>query len=370
MTTQIEGCIRIRPPIGQFCPVWPIFLPNGEIFMNCLRLLSVAFCVFVSPSALLFAGQIAGLSVDGIVVDGFDPNWSEYKYYLPFDYKGTPTITLGTTKIVVENTDDVSFETMVNNEKKTYKIVFERLPKLDLFLCIGQSNMAGRGPMDKSQGDLEPISDVYLFTPNGNWELASNPLNRYSTVRKDLAMQQISPAYGFAKKLSARTKRPIGLVVNALGGSRIESWTKGHADGLYEAALKRALAAKKWGEYKAILWHQGEGNSGRSSVLAYPAQLHRMVGDFRNDIGIENLLFVAGELGHWRVDSERNDNSRLFNEMIRRIDKFLDHATYVSAEALAPIGSNIADPHFDRSSQLIFGERYADAVFEHIYRSP
>ena len=40
-------------------------------------------------------------------------------------------------------------------------------------------------------------------------------------------MQRLGPAYGFAKEMARQTKRPVGLVVNARGGSSINSWLKG-----------------------------------------------------------------------------------------------------------------------------------------------
>ena len=39
---------------------------------------------------------------------------------------------------------------------------------LDLFLCIGQSNMAGRGTLDGSKGDFEPMENVYILDTEGN----------------------------------------------------------------------------------------------------------------------------------------------------------------------------------------------------------
>jgi len=252
----------------------------------------LTFCFALASFSTLLSAE---LTINGIVVDEFDPNRNEYKHYLPFDHHGMLTVKLGNQRYSVDIFPTAaSFDFTIGEERKKYTIAVERLPKLDLFLCIGQSNMAGRGQMEEAQGDLEAIPNVYLFTPSGNWVPASNPLNRYSTVRKEIEMQQISPAYSFARKIAAQTNRPIGLVVNARGGTSIESWTKGHRDGLYEAALERALDAKKWGEYKAILWHQGESNLGR--FAAYPEQLRRMVSDFRNDLGGNNLFFVAGEL--------------------------------------------------------------------------
>ena len=244
------------------------------------------------------------------------------------------------------------------------EVAGKKLPKLDLYLCIGQSNMAGRGPMNKELGDEKPIPNAYLFTPDNNWEPASNPLNRYSTIRKDMKMQQISPAYGFAKEVAAVSKRPIGLVVNAKGGTSITQWLKGAEDGFYEEALKRALEAKKWGDFKAILWHQGEANSSTGGAKAYPEQLRRMVEDFRRDLGDEKLLFVAGELAHWRKYSDGRDANAAFNEMIDKIATFLPHSAVVSAEGLKPLNGDLKDPHFDRESQLIFGKRYGEVVIK------
>ena len=105
----------------------------------------------------------------------------------------------------------------------------------DLYVCIGQSNMAGRATLTPEV--MDTLRNVYLLNDKGNFEPAVNPLNRYSTVRKDLSMQRLGPAYGFAKEMARQTKRPVGLVVNARGGSSINSWLKGSKDGYYEEAL-------------------------------------------------------------------------------------------------------------------------------------
>ena len=102
----------------------------------------------------------------------------------------------------------------------------------DLYVCIGQSNMAGRATLTPEV--MDTLQNVYLLNDKGNFEPAVNPLNRYSTVRKDLSMQRLGPAYGFAKEMTRKTKRPLGLVVNARGGSSINSWLKGSKDGYYE----------------------------------------------------------------------------------------------------------------------------------------
>ena len=92
-------------------------------------------------------------------------------------------------------------------------------------------------------------------------EPARNPLNKYSTIRKRLDLQGVGPAYSFAKAITNKTGRPLGLVVNARGGSSINSWMKGAKDNYYDEALSRIRQAMKFGTLKAIIWHQGESDS-------------------------------------------------------------------------------------------------------------
>ena len=241
----------------------------------------------------------------------------------------------------------------------------EELPKLDLFLCIGQSNMAGVAPFDEKLGDSKPIPNVYLFDDKGQWIPATNPLNRFSSIRSWDG--RMSPAFSFAKHYATVTKRPVGLIVNARDGSTLEEWLKQSKDEkrLYEKTLKRALEAKQYGTFKAILWHQGEGNRRRAN--SYPDQLKTFVRDLRNDLGDSMLLFVAGEI---RRDYPGwfGDTNVAFNEMIRGIDSFLEYTAVVSSDGLRPIDGNKKNPHFDRISTIILGMRYAETVikYQHI----
>ena len=70
---------------------------------------------------------------------------------------------------------------------------------LDIYLVIGQSNMAGRATIREE--DKKNIEQAFLFTGNETipWVVATNPMNRYSTARKVMRMQRLSPAYSFAR---------------------------------------------------------------------------------------------------------------------------------------------------------------------------
>ena len=70
--------------------------------------------------------------------------------------------------------------------------VKENIPSsLDLYVCIGQSNMAGRATLTSEV--MDTLQNVYLLNDKGSFEPAVNPLNRYSTIRKDMSMQRLGP---------------------------------------------------------------------------------------------------------------------------------------------------------------------------------
>ena len=136
--------------------------------------------------------------------------------------------------------------------------------KLHIYLLIGQSNMAGRAPFTKEESGV--VQRTYLLNGEDEWELAKNPFNRYSTIRKELGMQKLNPGYTFAKTMLATAKGiSIGLVVNAKGGTSIKAWSAGSK--FYMEALRRTKIARRTGVLKGILWHQGESDSGNPSSL-------------------------------------------------------------------------------------------------------
>ena len=71
--------------------------------------------------------------------------------------------------------------------------------KLHIYLCIGQSNMAGRAPY--TEEDAKPIERCLLLNGEDQWEAAAIPLNKYSTVRKGIKWQKMNPSYMFAKTM-------------------------------------------------------------------------------------------------------------------------------------------------------------------------
>ena len=83
-----------------------------------------------------------------------------------------------------------------------------------------------------------------------------------------------------------------------MGGTPIRRWQQ--KGDLYQAALKRAKLAQKDGVIKGILWHQGEGDSGKEETAKiYETQLHAMIEAWRKDLEAPNVPVVVGELGQF-----------------------------------------------------------------------
>lgn len=225
--------------------------------------------------------------------------------------------------------------------------------KYDVYLLIGQSNMAGRGYL--TEEDLqETVEGVYLLGSDDTPVKATHPFNQYSTIRKDIKMQQMGPGYAFAKELKKHSRRPILLVVNAKGGTSILEWGEGTQ--FFDEAVRRTREAVKYGSLKGIIWHQGCSDAG-SRVDVYMDMLKDMVSALRSELDAENVPFIAGELPYWRPSSPA------FNEMIHSIADFIPHSGWVSAEGCG-MRSDWHDPHFDREGQIVLGKRYAEKLLE------
>jgi hypothetical protein len=222
---------------------------------------------------------------------------------------------------------------------------------MDIYLVIGQSNMAGRAEVT---ADLqEAIDGVFLFTgiEDSLWIPAKNPLNLYSSIRKEVAMQRLGPAYNFAKTLRMhRPSQEIGLVVNAKGGTALAEWMPGGH--FYQEAVNRSKIASKHGTIRGVIWHQGE--SDLSDLSDYLPRLETMIHQLRSDLGIPDLRFVAGHIA--TDQSER----AVFNELIEQLPQQVAFTRVVDASGT----KTFDDVHFDTESQLLMGKRYGEKMIE------
>ncbi|HQB27703.1 MAG TPA: sialate O-acetylesterase [Paludibacter sp.] len=316
--------------------------------------------------------RLNSISVDGKDLEFFDKDECSYKAYLPYNVSSPPVVEVQTfdpeasasVDQAVELSDNESDRTAViqvtsanGQEHKTYQVIFEKLPELDIVLAIGQSNMAGRAPY----ADLsDPMDSVFLLTPAGEVEISSNPMNKYSNIRKDLSVQGLSPAYKCALTLRDYLKKPVCFVVNAQGGSSITSWYQPGKSN-YDATIKRAKEAQKFGKIKAIIWHQGSADNSAGltdNFASYKINLAKMVQNFRTDLDDADILFVTGEL------SRRPDFEEFNAQVVHTVATYIPNSDYVSTEGTELLSDGV---HLDAPSNLILGERYADKVIQHAY---
>lgn len=216
---------------------------------------------------------------------------------------------------------------------------------LHIVLVIGQSNMAGRADME----DQTRIPHVSLLNDQGDWVSAQNPLNLYSSVRKKINMQRLGPGYTFAQEMiKSKQYRPLGLVVNARGGTAIKEWMPGTE--LYNEAVRRTQQALAQGTLIGVLWHQGESDA--DSLDHYLSDLETLITSLRKDLGTPTLPFIVGQL------SEDKPQRSAFNAMILQLPERVPYTSVVRSRGLGTFN----DTHFNTPSQYKLGQRYARAL--------
>jgi hypothetical protein len=223
--------------------------------------------------------------------------------------------------------------------------------KLDLFLLIGQSNMAGRGKVEPQDQVINPR--IWVLDKEMRWSPAIDPLHWDRPERVG-----VGPGMGFARTvLEKNPTSTIGLIPAAVGGSSIDLWKK---DGeFYRNALSRAKLAKEHGTLRAILWHQGEADSRPEQLADHPAKLKQLITDLRADLGDPNLPVVIGQIGEFYV-SVRPDAPKM-NQILIDFPKSMPRTACVVSSGLTQMGDNT---HFDAAGARELGRRYAKAYFE------
>jgi len=229
-----------------------------------------------------------------------------------------------------------------------------RLPvkeKLQLYLLMGQSNMAGRGKIGSE--DQTPNPRVLVFTLAGKWEAAVEPITRDKP-----AMLGVGPGLAFGKALAEKAPGvTIGLVPCAFGGTPLQRWQRG--GDLYSNAVHRAKLGLRDGTLRGILWHQGESDSGTvTNANSYGDRLAGMIRDIRADLASPDLPFVAGQVGEFLYDRgpERSPYARVVNAALAELPSKVPGTACAPSKGLQHKGDQL---HFDAASQRELGRRYA-----------
>jgi hypothetical protein len=248
-------------------------------------------------------------------------------------------------------------------------------PNFHIYLMVGQSNMEGAAPIEAQDRIVNPRVEVLqdencpaLGASYGQWRTASPPLIRC------LNTLGLGPGDTFGKVMAEKSASEItiGLVGAAHGGQKIEYFLKNCGDynactpsygstpnglnGGYAWLLDLARIAQQRGVIKGIIFHQGESNTGDP---AWPGRVKQFVTDIRNDLGIGNLPFIAGELPYPGCCASHNT-------LIQQLPSVISNAHVVTAEGL-----NIHDQyHWDSAGVREMGRRYANKMLTLVDTDP
>ena len=218
--------------------------------------------------------------------------------------------------------------------------------RLDLFLMVGQSNMAGRAKVEAA--DKVPDPRVWMLTEAGRWAAATDPMH-FDKPK----VAGVGPGRSFGLAVAdARPGTTVGLVPCAVGGTSIVQWAKGGK--LYGDAIARARVAAAHGTFRAVLWHQGEADVNRDGG-DYAAKLRALIDDFRADLHDPALPVVVGQIG--RFDRKQlRPAIDAFNDRLVAFAAAEPHCGCATSEGLTSRGDDL---HFDAASARELGRRYA-----------
>jgi hypothetical protein len=232
-------------------------------------------------------------------------------------------------------------------------VAFAQPNNLELFLLIGQSNMAGRGVIEPQ--DADPSANIYTLAQDLRWKPAVDPLH---FDKPDIV--GVGLGRSFAKVLAR--ERPgvaIGLIPAAFGGTSLKEWSP---DGkLFQDAVRRARAAMQSGKLRGILWHQGEADSADSNLAStYRERFAAFVATLRKELNAESVPVVAGALGEFIYTRKGNPQpfARVVNSQLASVPSAVPFSAFVNSAGLQHKGDEV---HFDTPSIREFGRRYAHA---------
>jgi hypothetical protein len=229
---------------------------------------------------------------------------------------------------------------------------------LQLFLLVGQSNMAGRGRV--TEADRRSHPRVLMLTKDDTWEPAVSPVH----FDKKVAGVGLGRTFGITIA-EGDPQATIGLIPCAVGGSPISTWepcayykaTKSHP---WDDAIRRAKVALKSGTLKGILWHQGESDSKWNLAPLYEKKIHDLIARFRAELNAPDVPFIAGQMGEFK-ERPWSDHKKQVDRVQRELSSKVSNTAFVNSNGLEHKGDKV---HFNAAGFRELGRRYAAAYRE------
>lgn len=233
----------------------------------------------------------------------------------------------------------------------------------DIFLIAGQSNAAGRS---KAVVMDEPSMAVHVLRSDGCWDMASHPLGETTDMLFADNFENHNPGHSpwlhFAKILQREMGYPIGLIPAASGGTPIKWWLDREAGNLTDCAVK--LVNKAASKIKAVLWSQGEADTGESAE-AYEENLIGLIGLMRSCLSAPSLPFIMVQTNRCLSDAGAKQDRGY--GMVRQAQlsamKLLENVWTVPSADL-PVWDVM---HNSSAADMVIGERCAGCALSVIY---
>lgn len=242
-------------------------------------------------------------------------------------------------------------------------------PKFYIFLCFGQSNMEGQGPIESVDNNVDSrFRNMSALTCSnrtmGTWYTANPPLCRCNT--------KIGPIDNFGKVMVANLPADVrvGVVHVAIAGCKIELFDKvnynSYASGVdqwmkdiialyggnpYARLVEVAKLAQKDGVIKGILMHQGESNTGDAQ---WPNKVKGVYDNLIKDLGLDatKVPLLAGQV----VDAAQGGQCASMNNTINTLPNTIPNSYVISSSGCTDQSDNL---HFTSAGYRLLGERYA-----------
>jgi acetyl esterase/lipase len=282
-----------------------------------------------------------------------------------------------------ENSGNKSASLKVATSQPWQPIDITKLPQgikhLDLFLLMGQSNMAGTGKLPTEQ-TLNPRI-VMMHKKNHHWYVAQHPLHFDGdpVTMEGVEKRGVGPGLSFAEAILAREPDVmIGLIPCARGGSKIAMWQKGNGTSEYDLAIQRARLALANGpegfvRLRGALWLQGESNSTENGCLMYEENFLKVVDNLRADLQQPELPFIACTIGSFIADrsvkrhitkpEDQWNHWSDINNVFLKLPSLRAHTACVDAQDLKD-GHTGDYVHYNSEAQALIGKRFAEKYLQ------
>jgi len=251
--------------------------------------------------------------------------------------------------------------------------IFSQDPNFYIYLCFGQSNMEGQGPIEKQDSTVDSrfqfmsaVSCSNLGRTMGTWSTAVPPTCRCYT--------KIGPVDYFGRTMVANLPANVrvGVINVAIGGCSIDLFDKDNyktytSSGLpnwlmnmiaeydgnpYGRLVEMAKLAQKDGVIKGILMHQGETNTGQDAT--WPTKVKGVYNNLIADLHLnpDSVPLLAGEV----VGADQSGICAKANTMIALLPQTIKNSYVISSLGCSDQSDNL---HFNTAGYRELGSRYA-----------